>query len=551
MWIFSRYLVVHPLVRRLLVSRFLIALSLCCLLEYELLGLFVLVVRLELLHPVRWLCEVIDWTIFSFHACSLVQLQLLLVAAYGVLLCHQQHLLATCHGTWKQRIKQLLPLKICFFFVICCLCCFSSYFYAGFVDMLLPDVEGQQRLGWYFVLFNGLLCGAVYFLQEHLTSGCGVWQLPVLQFNHLMFYYPQREHLQQALAISCKATLASTVFLLPDVDFSCKCSLLWICAYLNVLLVLQLLSIKETFGKVMLRQLPLVVVESRTTSCNCLQEQQLPMAQVLDAECPFGFQLQVAKDFYYKMANTRDREFELLFEVKGIGPWTPKNWLQLRQVLIKRIKRFIKLNSKCAASNLELNEQPDSPFKNSCAAPNLGLNQEPYNPAKNSFEGLRNLALPEPANPLSHRYGYDPPICVPRPKPNNILLNLACLLRGLQQLYKNNLVAFPQPMNTLCEGESLLWLVKGLVCICVRSLQLKCNNVILKDMENIFGLLLEVEQLTRSYCNPTYGQQSCTDTMKLYKSISASINQLVFHFQPYLVLIIKNQQLLGSLRAKL
>lgn len=530
MWIFSRYLVLHPSVRRLLVSRFLIALSVCCLLEYELLGLFVLVVRLELQHPLKWLCEVIDWTIFSFHACSFVQLQLLLVAAYGVLLCHQQHMLATCHGTWQQRIEQVLPLKICFFIVIVCLCVFSSYFYAGFVDSLLPDVEGQHRLGWYYVQFNGLLCGAIYFLLKHLMPRYAVWHLPALHCNQPMAYYPRGENLQQALGPSFIATFASAALLLPDVNLSCKCSLLWICACHNLLLVLQLQFIKQTFGEVMLRQLPLVIVESAITSCNCLQEQQLPMTKVLDAECPFGFQLQVAKDFYYKMANTRDREFQQLFEVKGCVPRTPKNWLQLRQVLMNRIKRFIKLNSKCAAPNLE-------------------LNQLPHNPSTNSFDGLRKLAVPAPVNFSSRRYGYDPPICVPRSK-GNIFLNFLWLLRGLQLLYRNPVVAFPQPMNTLCEGESLLWLLKGLVCICIRSLQLKCSNVMLKDMEYIFGLLLEVEQVTRSYCNPSIQQQSCTHPMKLFKSISASINQLVFHFNPYLEMIIKNQQLLESLRGR-
>lgn len=532
MWIFSRHLELHPSVRRLLLSRFMIALSVCCLLEYELLVMFVLVVRLELLHPMKCLCEVIDWTIYSFHACSFVQLQLLLVAAYGLLLCHQQHILATCHGTWLQRIEQILPLKLCFFFAIGCLCGFTSFFYAGFVDNLLPDVEGQLGLGWYFVQFNGLLCGAIYFLREHLLPSCGLWHLPVLCCDELMYYWPRREHLQQALAPSITATLASVTFLLPDVDFGCKCSLLWICAYLNVLLVLQLLFVKQTFGKVMLRKLPLVIVATPTTSCKCLKEPQLPMMQVLDAECPFGFQLQVAKDFYHKMANTRDREFQQLFEVKGCVPKTPPNWLQLRQVLIKRINRFIRLNYKSAP-------------------PTLAPIQLPYNPPTYSPGGLRRLAVPGPPDLLSRRYGYDPPACVPRPKCNNIFLKLPCLWRLVQLLYKNPLDALLQQTNPLCEGESLLWLVKGLVCICIRSLQLKCSNVLLKDMEYIFGLLLEVEELTRSYCSPKLDEQSCTNPQKLLKSISASIKQLVYHFEPFLGLIIKNQQLLETLRGRI
>lgn len=538
MWIFTRHLALDPALHRVLLLRFLFALTLSCLMEYALLIMFLLMVRMELEQPMRWLGEVINWTIYSFQACAFIQLQMLLVAGYGILLYHQQHMVAPCHGSWEKRLEQQLPLMMCYFTIIGCLSSCSTFFYAGFVDQLMPYVEGQLGKDWYFVQYNGLICGIIYFLQEHLKPG-GVWPLPVLHWYRFIRIWPRCAHLQQPLYSSVVATLVSAILFLPSgKDLSCQCRLLSVCVYLNMLVVLQLLLIKQIFGEVMLRKLPLVVILEKLPECGkCLLEQQLPLMLALQLDCPFGLQLQLAKDFHDLMSKSKACKFLQLFQQQAC---VRKTWPQLRDMLIKRMNRFkehLEQSMRAASCNPCQQQPPAQPIP------------EPCSPPRTCFTGLRPLVQPVetvfPTSLWSYRYGYDPPSCpTPSPRHNQALMQFLCRLRCLLLLWKNLLDPLPIPEHGLYEVESFMWLLKALVCICVRSVKLKKCSALHKDMERIFGLLVELEQLTHSYrdLNP------CIRSRKLSRLATRSLNQLVFYYKPYLSLMVKNLQLLHTLR---
>lgn len=549
MWIFTRHLDLDASLQRVLVSRFLFALTVNCLMEYELLILFVLLVRVELEQPRRWLGEVMDWTVYSFQACGFIQFQLLLVACYGILLCHQQHMVAPCHGSWQERLEQQLPLKMCYFTVISGLSSCSTFFYAGYVDELMPDVEGQLGNDWYFVQYSGLICGIIYFLQQHLKpQSTGVWPLPVLRWNRIICIWPRCAQLQQALYASLMATLVSAILLLPsnEGDLSCQCCLLSVSVYLNMLVVLQLLLIKQIFGEVMLRQLPLVVIPVPLAECEKgLHEQQLPLTLALELDCPFGLQLQLAKDFHDLMSNSGACKFLQLFQQQGCVAKTPENWLQLRHVLFKRINRFKK----------RLENSLQSMRVASCTPPEQPV-PEPCSPPQTSYAGLRPLVQSVETVSLtslcSRRYGYDPPSCRSLCKYKEALSQFLCQLRCLQLLWQNLLDPLPTPERCLCEAHAFVWLLKGLVRICVRSVQLKHCSALHKDMEKIFGIFMELEQLTHAYrdLSPDKGCP-CISSGKLSRLTTRSINLLVIHYKPYLSLIVRNQQLLDTLRDRL
>lgn len=553
MWIFTRYLELDKSVRRVLISRFLFALTLNCLLEYELLIMFVLFMRMELLNPVRWLSEVMDWTLYSFQACTFIQLQMLLVTCYGVLLYHQQHMVGPYHGSWQQRLEQQLPLKLCFLSVIMGLSSCSTYFYAGYVDQLMLGVHGQLGADWCFVQYNGVICGITYFLLQHLQPAgvSGIWPLPVVRFTQLISIWPRREHLRQALYTSLMATSVSASFWLQfDREFCCQCHLLGLGVYLNMLLVLQLLLVKRIFGEVMLHQLPLVVVEATYDEyATWLHELQLPLMLTLDLDFPFGLQQQLVKDFHDLMANSEDCEFLQLFQLQDCIPRNPVNWLQLRHVLFKRINRFKKHWKNCVQAMRAATS--DQPLQLQCV-PEQQLVPASAQP---SFAGLRPLVQPDNDGATiktlwSRRYGYDPPVCQPISPCSQAIWKLICQVRFLQMIRQNLSDPLPAPEHCLCEAHSFVWLLRGLVRICIRSVQLKQCKALYKDMEHIFSLLIELEQLGKSYYDLSHDDEGfpCISPEKLSNLASSSINLLILHYKSHLSLIIKNQQLLETLR---
>ncbi|KAH8405133.1 hypothetical protein KR222_004199 [Zaprionus bogoriensis] len=516
MWIFSRHLDLHVCVQRLLVSRFLLATSLCCLLEYQLLGLFVLLLRLDLLNPLGNLWELLDWTLFSLHACSFMQVLLPQVAAYGLFLCHLQHRVPACQGCGRRRFVLELPLKLCMFLMVACLSYCSSCFYASYVDELLPALDGHVELGWYFVRLNGLLCGTLYFLDDHLLQHKAVWPLPFMLYEQKHCYWPRLCELKVALATSLISTSLLAWYLQANLEeeLPLSCRVICLSLYSNTLLVAKLLGVRRIFGHVMLLPVPFAAGSAAATTTD---KRELPLVLALDIDCLFGFQLQVAKDFYEQVASRQDNVCSQLFQLRG-----DQRWPQLRYVLFKHINRFAEqleqaLDPQKTASQQKLQAKPQLirlPLPKPTPKP------QPCKPGQPSA-GLRNL-MPAASGKLggsSYRYGYDPP-----PSRN--------------------------AYHSLCAGESLCWLIKGLVCICIRSLKLdKCGRL-QSDVQQIFEILLDLESLLNSVAEPQRQLKLCKSTRTLLRTTTISINQMIFHLRPYLEFIIKDQQFLERLNRR-
>lgn len=94
-------------------------------------------------------------------------------------------------------------------------------------------------------------------------------------------------------------------------------------------------------------------------------------------------------------------------------------------------------------------------------------------------------------------------------------------------------------------GLSFIWLIQGLVCICIRSLKEDKYGILQDDLESIFQVLIDLENLLHLADN---FQKNCS--AKLLPPISRSINSLIYYFHPYFDFIVKDANLRRELQSR-
>ncbi|KAM8713172.1 hypothetical protein ACLKA7_013479 [Drosophila subpalustris] len=523
--------VLHPKIRNLLLHRFLYATCKCYHMEYQLLFLFLLYMRFDVAHPINCLRDVVYWSIFSLYTWRCLLVLMLTAAAYGMLLCHMHQRMPICRSTWQVFRTQELPLKFCLLTVLINLSYCNSCTYVSYLSKM--DVNLDESLTSHYLVVSGVVCGLFHFLVEHCLRDCEIWPLPVVRQPETPFqkYWLRWPNIRLGLQKSVIPMLLLAVFYWPSWQLlgqACWQLLGQVCC-LSILITAKLNDVKSIYGTLMLRKLPLTL---RTETEH--QELKLPLIVALSTTSLHGFQLQVAKDFYDDMANTLNGECRHLFKLYELEHRHTNNWDIVRDLLLGRIKYFMDQLKNCLA----INKYPTVVKK----------------PAKDHSK-MRPLKRcpPKPKRFFSCRRQdlSNHPVCQPLtaiPESSLCLSNQLCRLDFIRQ---NKLLKWTSQKNLEYElscGLSFIWLIQGLVCICLRSLKEDKHGILQADLSQIFQLLLDMERLLCSA--EEFQEVPSVDLAQLLQATSRSINKLIFYFKPYLECIIEDEKLLKELQRR-
>ncbi|EDW60614.2 nucleoporin Ndc1 [Drosophila virilis] len=533
----------NSMIGRLLLNRYLFATWLCYLTEYQLLAIFLLYQRFDIAHPIECLSELFDWIVFSYYTMARMQLLGVHVAIYGLLLCRIHERLPACHSSRQVRMRQELPIKLCLLTVLISLGYCSCWLYLKYMDELNVDVDVSYT--GHFLLMNGAFCGLAYFLSEHSKFNSEVWPLPIVRMNHATTEWLSWQHFEfrSTLPRIMLYTIIFAAIYWPNMngDREASWQLFRLSNCLTMLITLKLYAIKRVFGMVMHCELPLTVQQK--------QDQRLPLVMALSLDCQlYGFQMQAARDFYMLVSSSSGEQCEL-FQLQGNLRRLPKNWQALRDVLLGRITLF----------TLQL--------KNCLEIPKPQCQQA----VKSAYPGLRPLAAkPKPSRYWSRRCGDRQPPCQPLYKsllisPMRLLCHLrnklqSCQLKEKLTCYCQCRLPFQarrpieprQLEHELCLGRPLVWLIPGLVAICVRSLEEDKHGSLHMDLEAIFQSLVDLDRqigLVRELLLRQQ-QEPCLTLDMISQSTTRALNSMTFNFYSYLDYLVKDLELLRVLRKR-
>ncbi|XP_017868991.1 PREDICTED: nucleoporin Ndc1 [Drosophila arizonae] len=536
---------------RLLLNRYLFATWLCYLTEYQLLTFFVIYQRIGLSNPVNWLLEWLDQILFSFRAVARIQVLGIHMVAYSLLLIRLHEQLPSCHNWRLQRLQEELLIKLCLLAILMSLGYWSSWFYLKYMVDLNADVD-VSFIG-HYLRKNGVLCGLVYFLTEHLRFGNEVWPLPLIRLETATWQWLYCHHfdLGRTLPRSLLYTIGFAALFWPNMsgDHSASCQLLCLSSCMVTLITVKLNAIKCIFSTVMHEELPLTFQKQQelpSLQSQQAQDRGLPMCLALRADNQLhGFRLQAARDFYM-IASAPGYELSELFQLWGILRKRPKNWRALRNALMSNITQFTQLLNECLARQT----QPKPKQQSTRCHPNMRL-----------------LAPPAPApSHWSRRCESEEQGPEPQKIPFlSLLEKLQQQLRNCQlseqvQWFCNCLpVDAKQLMRTdkedceVCVGRPLAWLIPGLVSICVRSLKEDKHGSLQQDLAMIFYALIGLEKQIADLLEllERRQQEPCHTLSVLSETLRLSVNKLVYHFNEYLNFILEDELLVDSLRNRL
>ncbi|XP_034475917.1 nucleoporin Ndc1 [Drosophila innubila] len=432
-----------------------------------------------------------------------------------------------CHSSWQVYVMQEVPLKLCLLTVHISLSYYSCGLYLSNLakmDMNL-DMSSTSR----YLMLSSVFCGFYHFLAEHLCRNCEIWPLPVIRVKQIKFrmYWMKWPNIWQGLRKSAIPMLIVSLFYWHSwqVFYQSCC--------INTLITVKLHEIKSIYGAMMLRKLPLTL---RNKTRYRQRQRKLPLILALSTTSLHGFQLQVAKDFYHDMANKRSRECRQLFKLDKFKLKHSNNWKRVRNVLLGRIKYFMR----------KLEQY-------------LELTPVVRKPTHRLHSNMRPLMLspPKTTRHFSCRSRDNQPFCQPWAANSESFLWLwfqrkLCSLNGLFNNYLMHIAKSWSSQNYLeyelnC-GLSLIWLIQGLVRICIRSLKEDKYGILQADLERIFQLLIELERLL--YSADKLQKYPSASLALLLPATSRSINRLIYHFKPYLNFIVKDENLLKELRSR-
>ncbi|XP_023171200.2 nucleoporin Ndc1 [Drosophila hydei] len=542
----------YPRLGRLLFDRYLFATWLCFLTEYQLLTIFLVYQLVDVTNPLDWLLELVDQVIFSLYTVARVQLLGIHMATYGLLLCRLHERLPSCHSWRLHRLQGELPIKLCQLVVLISLGYFSSWLYLKYMSELAVDVDFSYT--GHYLLMNGVFCGLAYFLSEDLCLGKEVWPLPLIRFETATWQWLRWHHFDFSCSLP-RSMLYTAVFAAiywPNMsgDFKASFQLIGLSTCITTLITVKLHAIKRVFGTVMHSELPLTLQKQPPQQQQTLpqltrqhmRDRRLPVSLMLSVSNQlYGFQLQVARDFYTIVSSPKGETCKL-FQLQGFLGRQPKNWTALRNVLLGNMRQFMDLLNDCLD------------------APGTKCKQLPTR----YYAGMRRLAPPTAVPKVWSRR-----CCGEQPAPAKQLcrslwqqLQLKLQSWQLQQKLQcfckcfffdaTHLMRSDKQDCELCVGRPLVWLVPGLVCICVRSLEEDRHGVLQQDLETIFKALNDLQKQIFAVLRLLHLQQQepCATLKTLSQTLTLSLNKMIFHFGDYLSFIINDKELQHTLECR-
>lgn len=528
---------VHPKVRKLLLRRFILATCQCYYLEYKLMAVFLLYLQFDFFNPINYLSEVVSWTVHSIFAWSSLYLLMMIVIPYGMLLCHMHFRMPTCHISWEVYVTQEIPLKFSLMLVLINSSYHSSWFYLRYLDEM--DLYMDLSLTNQYLMVSSIFCGFYHFLIEHCGLDCEVWPVPMRLQKITPLYvnlmkWPNFWHAFKKVVVPMSILAA---YYSPSWQLFC------ISCFLSTLITAQLHEIKSIYGEIMLRKLPMTL---RYKTRFQHGEMELPLIVALSTTSLHGFEMQVAKDFHDIMASTRNKECYKMFKLVEFKGNHNRNWKHVRDILLGRITYFMR--------QLELH---------------LKINRftpSDKTPKHRNYNNMRSLVIHPPA-PVPTRYNsrrignnyYNHPPCQPfevcQPSESKLWLCQKQQLLKLNDYCSNLLDITAKKWSSkadleleLRNGLSFIWLIQGLVCICIRSVKEDKSGILQADLSPILQVLINLEKLL-SLANEC--KENSSDSLtQLLAATSRSINRLIYHFNPCFDVIVKDQCLLNELQSR-
>ncbi|KAH8285991.1 hypothetical protein KR054_000490 [Drosophila jambulina] len=557
-------------IQKLLQYRFAFAVILGFLLDYKMLAIFLSFQFFEMRAPLNSLIVILQWTVFSIYTSAIMVIIRVGVAGYGLILCHLHYAYPRCYGSKMKRIINEFPIHFSLLFSILSVAVSSSWLYASFVD----PVEG------YYQQILGCVSGIFYFKTQHGLT-LQRFPLPIVRVglpeSILQVLWPS---LKRSGREALEPTILFSMIFWPYMSsifnglkmITTEPGILFRGWLVNTLILAKLHMVRELFGLIMQRQLPLSIdlrcQDTREDIClqNLIEEwikhficrvkQQtwvenkpryslsLPISSALDSTHLYGFRMLAARDFYAEMSGSF---WIKLFAIEDMRN-TSAYWEELRQVLHKIINDFLDKMDSCLDT---------APRAQIC---DLLKRQT----------GIRSLIDPKRKRPqticccqwicqthptysimlhtrnfLSDRFSFCSEHFF---KSFPVLQNLCNSLIEIDKLAKLN--------HVLEYGEPLVWILQGLVCICARSLKEDNFGIVQRDISWVFEVLIKVEgKLMAATEVPVQTDRKNGKLCPSHKLLMLATNRCLFRmlrtFGPHLDYVVNEQTLWEELKRRM
>lgn len=564
-------------IRMLLQYRFASACILGFWLEYNILAIFLGFQLFEVRRPLSSVRTILGWTLFSAYSTIMMALIQAGVAGYGFILCHLHYAYPRCYGSRMKRITQEFPIRFLMLCSILAITIVSSCLYASFV----ASVKGCSKPGatWDYLLILGCVSGIFYFKTQH-GSALRRFPLPVvrlgLQESILQMWWSL---LKRSGKEACVPTILVSMILWPYMEgpfngvkvLITEPGLLFRGWLLSSLVLAKLHMVRGLYGLIMQSQLTLNI------ELRCQDEPQdiclqnlfvewikymicsmkrkpfaekkthfslsLPISMALDGTQLYGFRMLAARDFYAEMSGSLWTE---LFAVKDMMN-TNAHWEELREVLYKIINDFLVKMDSC------LDTAPQAQIcdllKRQKGIRSLSMSPKPPQ---------RTRACPRSCENHTHEWC----ICYLGPYlKKRIALFLGDIFKGLPELPNFFGCLFEidklAKLNyTLQCGEPLVWILQGLVCICVRSIKEDSFGLVQRDLSGVFETLVKVEEkLVAAAEVPVQTVDGNRKLCSSHKLLMLATNRCLFKmlktFGPHLDFIVNNETLREKLQCRM
>ncbi|XP_017070873.1 nucleoporin Ndc1 [Drosophila eugracilis] len=582
------YLMLPRKIKKILLYRFLFATLLCSWMDYQILAIFLCVNLFEVRNPLISLNEILRWTLFSAYTSIFMLLIRLGIVGYGLMLCHVHYDNPHCYRYRLSRMVKEFPIRFLIFSSIISTSIVSSWLYASFVDLIYEN----DSLGgsWYYLMTFGCFCGISYFHRQHgkclkrfplpivhlnirerlLEIGCYRLKnsgkeafVPTLLFA--LIYWPCMGY-WESNKINGVITGYAVIITQPKQLFQG-----WL---LCTLILAKLHVAREVYSLIMQRQLSLIndsrrlheyldiniidLITERFQYFLCMMRMKpmppdtqrynlsLPIAMAVDTTEIYGFQLLAARDFYAAMTGSLCSE---LYKMKCFEK--DRNWDELLDVILEMVDNFLARMDSC---------MDRAPLTKVC---NLLKNQVPKK------TGIRPLVKPT----LPPRGTC--PICKRLHNCQKLqqfwcFCNLQNYLSDRKQRLGNFLWARlpvipryyhfwndPDPMAQLNHelrcAEPLVWILQGLVSICVRSLKEDTFGYIQSDLSRILARLLNVEEklITAQEIQARERRKLCGSHELLMLAVRRCLYKMLFTFAPHMDFILDDIQLKTKIKCRM
>lgn len=545
-------------IKKILLYRFLFATLLCSWLDYQMLTIFAAINLFEVMRPLVSVTEILRWTLFSVYSSVLMLLIRVSTMGFGLVLCHIHYNNPRCFKNNILRITYEFPIRLGLIASILSITMTTSWLYASFVDLN----NWNYLLGgsWYYLMTFGCFCGISYY---HKSQGRCLRRFP-LPIVHLDIKKCLLQMWCHQLKTSAKAaivpTLLFTVIYWPTMGFldttelggvTIGCCVIitqpqrlfqaWLLA---TLILFKLNIVPKFYGLVLQRKLSLICDLRALHKCTginlfnliwdrfqyffCTMRMKpmpkdmqrytfsIPVAMALDTTEIYGFQLLAARDFYAAMSGSLYLD---LFKMEiGLGN---RNWRELRDIILEMVDAFLARMDSCL--------EPATPIKichllknNKPKCPQIRLLVKPTPPPKRfCVHSIRKglwFRLPIVSQYYSYLYDLDP------------LANLNHVL--------------------LC-GEPLVWILQGLVSICVRLFKEDKFVYIESDVDRIMVYLLKVEEKLNEAKEMKVRGKLCSSHDRFMKAINRCLYKMLFTYSPYMDYIFDDDRLRNTFRRRM